>query len=157
MTATSLYNDFTLALHEDDWRQTEFLPAELIPEIEKEITAIKVILDQGAGEPFKGYDTIHVRKVQPAQLSIPFDNFCRLVNALEKGSTTFALSGEQGFVANGFAVRSTNGIYYGTIREGIIKELCVYQAGELKDEFQQIATANDLVFVNWCSAQMFRF
>lgn len=154
LAETSLYHDFILSLHEDDWRQTEFLPAQLLPLIEKEMKAINTILQKVAGQPFTGYDTIHVRKVEPGQLSIPFDHFCEHIDVLEKGAVTFAFGGEQGFVMNGFALRSPNCTYYGTISEGIIKELCVHGSAEIKDEYQHITTLYQLVLVNWCSGQI---
>jgi hypothetical protein len=76
-----LFSDFILTLHEDDWRQNEFLPIGLLSTIQEEMASVEAILfpDEGSEETF-GYKTIHVRsKIGARHLTIPMADFCELL------------------------------------------------------------------------------
>jgi len=77
---TRLFNDFTLTLHEDDWRQNEFLPLRLLPVVQEEMAFVEVILfPDDRPEGAFGYKTVHVRnKIGAQHLTIPLAEFCEL-------------------------------------------------------------------------------
>jgi len=57
------------------------------------------------------------------------------------------ISDYSGFVKNGFAARSENQIYYGTMEADIIKELCLQQFDSADDEFSTLVTRLELLLV----------
>jgi hypothetical protein len=151
----ALFHDFTLNLHEDDWRQIEFFPSSLLPVIQKQMAEVEAVLfPEGQSAPLLGYDTIHVRKIDRQDLSIVFTDFCELVNIREKGALTVTFAGHSGFVQNGYAIRSDNHTYYGTVKNGIINELCLYQFDHADDEFFSIVSRYGLVLTVWCKGQI---
>jgi hypothetical protein len=155
MANTTLFSDFTLQLHEDDWRQIEFLPLQVLPRIQVEMTAVEAILFPETGTtPSLGYDTVHIRKIDRQQLSIPFTDFCEQMDIHEKGALTVAFAGNSGFVQDGFALRSDNYNYYGTVKDGVINELCLQHFHQAEDEFYRIAARYGLALVEWCKGQI---
>jgi hypothetical protein len=152
---TTLFHDFTLDLHEDDWRQIEFFPIKLLPVIQKEMAAVEALLfPEGESTTFSGFDTVHVRKINRQDLSIDFSDFCKLVNIRQKGALTVTFAGHSGFVQDGFALRSDNYTYYGTVKNEIINELCLQQFDQADDEFFSTAARYGLVLTVWCRGQI---
>lgn len=154
MTDKKLFADFVLELHEDDWRQIEFLPVDRLPAIQEEMVAVEAILfpDDETERSF-GYKSIHVRsKLGSRHLSIPFADFCALVNIEAKGA--IAISGYSGFVENGFSIRSSSYTYYGTLEGEVIKDLCLDRLEDVGDEFATITGKFNLLLVSWCHGQI---
>lgn len=153
MSDTSLFRDFILELQEDDWRQIEFFRLARLPEIQMEMEAVENILfPEDGSSTFPGYDKIHVRALPREQLHLDIGDFCKLANVQEKGALT--ISGNPGFIKNGFALRSLNYTYYGTIEKGNIHELCLRQFDQADDEFARIAATYHLALVSWCKAEI---
>jgi hypothetical protein len=149
LTDSSLFNDFIVEIHEQDWRQTEYLPAGLLPAIQEEMAAIEEILfPEDESEISSGFDKIHIRRLGRYNLSILFQDFCDDINLLEKGALT--LTGYTGFVKDSFALRSADYTYYGTMADGVIKELYVQKFEQADDEFAHIASKYQLLLVDWC-------
>jgi hypothetical protein len=150
-----LFHDFALDLHEDDWRQIEFFPLQLLPEIQREMTKVEAILfPDNDASTLAGYDTIHVRKIDRQHITIPFKDFCEQITVREKGALTLKFADYSGFVQDGFALRSDNYTYYGTMKDGIINELCLQQFDQADDEFSNIAARYGLALVIWCRGQI---
>jgi hypothetical protein len=150
----ALFNDFTLSLHEDDWRQIEFFPMALLPTIQQEMALVEEVLDSEDSPESSGFKTVHLRTIQRRHLSIVFNEFCKLVSVQEKGALKVAFSGQSGYVKNGFALRSDNFTYYGTMRDGLIDELCLYQFEMADDEFVNVVGHYELVLTVWCAGQI---
>jgi hypothetical protein len=127
LSSSTLNNDFTVKLKEDDWRQIELLPLSLLPTIQEEMQKIEEILfPEDEPEERFGFDKLHVReKIGTNHLIIPFDDFCESINVQAKGSLGF--QGQSGYVENGFALRSSDYTYYGILKDGMITELCLEQ------------------------------
>jgi hypothetical protein len=135
---------FELKILEDDWRQVEFLPLSVLPLIQEEMSEIEKLSES---------NEIHVRrKIGANHLSIPLDEFCELAGIKEKGSLKFY--DQDGYVKNGFALRSENYTYYGTIQGDTIKELCLDDFESADTEFYQVAARYNLVLVDWCNGQI---
>jgi hypothetical protein len=150
MCDSRLFEDFIIELHEDQWRQIEFLPLTLLPAIQEEMVSVEAILfPEDESDGVQGYNSVHVReKIGGRRLSISFDDFCELLNIRERGS--IRLSGYSGFVKSGFAVRSDNYTYYGLIEDKVIKELCLQEYDSADDEFINVVSRFELVLVSWC-------
>lgn len=154
MVDIKLFDEFVIELHEDDWRQIEFLPVDILPAVQDEMAAVEAILfPEDETERSFGFKSIHVRsKIGSRHLSIPFADFCASVNIEAKGA--IALSGYPGFVENGGSIRSGNYTYYGTLEGDIIKELCLVQFESVGDEFAIVADRFKLMLVSWCRGQI---
>lgn len=147
-TATPYYEEFTIDLLPDEWLQMEFLPAAELPQIQEEVALIDpIILAENGSNLLLGYHTQHVRQ-QTANLGvdIPFDAFCASVQVTKKGNVRIA---GNDFVENGFAVRSDNYAYYGTLVNNRITHLSLIAYDSVDDEFSQLVSTWDLVLVNW--------
>jgi hypothetical protein len=148
-TSTPFYQQFTLAITTDDWLQMEFLPAQSLPLIQEELALVDpILLVENGFNPLLGYENMHVRTLT-AQLGvgIPFDAFCATIPINQKGN--IRLSGGD-FIENGFALRTDNYEYYGTIENNRITHLCLTAFDCIDDEFMQVATTWDLALVSWC-------
>lgn len=145
------FYDFTHIIHEDDWRQIEFLPQNELPIIEEEMKMIEEIIfpedDPDFDSTVNGFDRVHVRKIGRRLLNIPFDDFISTISIESKGNV--AIDGHIGFIENGFAFKSANYIYYGTHENGIIKELCLDFYDSMDDEISSIISKYDLLLVLW--------
>ena len=151
---TAFFNDFTLELHEDNWRQIEYLPTSLLPVIQEEMAEVeKILFPENEEELTPGYKEIHVRKrIGVNHLAIPFEEFCELTGISKRGCIQFF--GYDGFVENGFALRSANYTYYGTMQGNVIKELCLESFESAETEFYQVLAQYNLVLVSWCNGQI---
>jgi hypothetical protein len=151
-TSDYFYNDFTLALHEDDWRQIEFLPCSLLGIIQEEMGEVEKILfpvDQPDFESLNGFEKMHVRsKIGQKHLSISIEDFCESLQIKERGSITLTNYVEN--IENGFALRSSNFTYYGIVEKGMIKELCLKDLDGLEDEILQVMEKYQIALVAWC-------
>jgi hypothetical protein len=128
--------------------QMEFLPAAGLPLIQEEVAFIDpILLAQNGSNPLLGYDTQHVRH-QTAHLGtdIPFDAFCASIQVNKKGNVRIA---GNDFIENGFALRSDNYEYYGTLVNNRITHLGLTTFDRVDDEFSELVTTWDLVLVNW--------
>jgi hypothetical protein len=152
-TPTPFYQQFTLDITTDDWLQMEFLPAQSLPIIQEELALIDPILIAENGfNLLLGYENIHIRS-QTAHLGtdIPFDAFCATIPVIQKGNIRLA-GGD--FIENGFALRTDNYEYYGTVENNCITHLCLTAFDCIDDEFMQVATTWDLALVNWCQGSI---
>lgn len=147
--AVSLYHDFTLEVGEIDWRQVEFLPLTQSGIIEEAVKTVESILT-GQPNPLLGYERQYIRNnALQSGLAIPWEEFCGLLIHPVKGNIFF---NNNGFVQNGFAVRSDSYTYYGILENGLIRTLCLHQFDWADDEFMRVLSAYDLSLVDWCNA-----
>lgn len=147
----SLFYDFDLVIHEDDWRQMEFLPVGILKQVQEEMKFVEEILFPENDPDFdslNGFEKVHVRKIEREQLMIPLDEFISSANVRQKGN--LAIHGYAGCVESGFAFRSDNHIYYGTIRNGYIVELCLNEFDSMDEEINDVLARFSLLLVCWC-------
>jgi hypothetical protein len=146
------YNDFTIELYEDDWRQIEFLPAGLLPAIQEEMADVEAILfpdDESEPDLINGFDTIHVRRrIGRHQLDIPLEEFCEQAGIIQRGNIVF--HGQAEFVKNGIALKSKNYIWYGIAESNRIKELALQFFESIDSEIMHILHKYDLLMIEWC-------
>lgn len=152
----SPYFDFIHTIHEDDWRQFEFLPATLLPLVQEEMTAIENILfpeDDPDFDSTNGFTKIHVRtKISRDQLRISLEDFFTHVAVQQKGK--LKINGHDDVVLNGFAFKTEHHLYYGTIENGMIKQLCLDFFDSMDDEISGVLAAYNLLLVSWCRGEI---
>jgi hypothetical protein len=143
-----------LELHEDDWRQVEFVSRELSDVVAGELAHIRRILDARTGPGFK---EIHVRK-QPASplidRHITLDSLARALPSA-RALDGLAFTNVAGVVANGFAIESGDIRAYGLAHDGIITTLALRQTPQvLPQALAALASEHGLLFVSWCSGRV---
>lgn len=152
LTSQSLFDNFLLNITGNEWRQLEFYPVSSFPLIQKEILEIEsVLFPADNANTLDGYKTMHTRKkISPELVNIPFEEFCSLLNIVEKGAVRFG----NGFVENGFAFRSVDHTYYGIIRDNVIEELCLEKFECLDEEIYELSSKYDLLLADWCNGKI---
>jgi len=148
----SLFNDFTLRLQEDDWRQTEFLPSDLVSIIQEEMADVEAILflnDEPEFNSLNGFDKVHVRsRIGQHHLSIPLEEFCETARIVQKGNIAF--SDCKVFAKNGFAFTGASYTWYGIAEESVIKDLAITFFDSIDSEIMHILHRYNLLLVEWC-------
>lgn len=148
MTQEPLFNDFTLDISEDDWRQLEFLPATDLQMIQEEMGRIEL----AAPDALWGYKNMHVREdTAQCVLNIPLAEFCDTIQARQMGNIRLY---SDAFVENGVAIESDNYTYYGIVVNDRIVSLCLPAFDCIDDEFMQVVTLYNLVLADWCGGRV---
>ncbi len=141
--------EFDTQIIEDEYRQNEFLNLNSLPLIEEELSAIKNIWDNHSKKSadYTLFKNCHVRKVIGApKLRI---NFNKLKTILKCSSTGQVII-NGGTLANGFAIKTENTTYFGTLNIDTVTELCISQWNENSTtEIFELNKAFHLLFVNW--------
>lgn len=151
----SLYNDFEVQIHEDDWRQNEFLKTSSFPLIDIEVSKIKEIWKNESNKPndkFTAFKNCHVRSTigEPA-LSIDFGQLKTILNTNQIG----CLKINDRFVHNSFALQTQHTTYYGVLVDGQVDHLCISTWDEhTGSEITAITRHFNLVFVSWYDCQI---
>jgi hypothetical protein len=141
--------EFDINIHEDDYRQNEFLIENSLPKIEEEFNSIKDIWTNHSkkSEEYTLFKNCHVRKtIGSPNLTINFNELKSLLKCNFIGQVI--INGET--LANGFAMKTRNTTYFGTLNGNTVIELCIAQWNDnTKSEILEIIKAFNLLFVNW--------
>lgn len=154
----AIYNDFIFTMHEDSWRQYEFLSpssADLMQSELEKISDIKTNHSQTVDDSLTAYTSCHLRKnIGEPNLSIDFPQLKALLITEEAGS--FALKGYEGFVPNGFSLKTNETTYYGTLDEQQkVNLLGIANFSENTiNEIKFIIQAFGLIFIDWCNEEV---
>ena len=151
-----------LELHEDDWRQVEFVSLPLQDSVEVDLRAIdRIHREQREGRAFKA---LHVRKEVPQPLEGTWFSVGELRTALGEGTLWrggVCLRGTSGQVAGGFAARLPSGLeVYGFEHEGRVRTLGLEwnTLGSARETDARLlaafATPRQLLLVDWCRVEM---
>lgn len=147
----SIDNLFTI--HEDDWRQAEFISKKYHSEIKKELESVIEINEKH--RVGNGFDKIHIRQLITQPLddkNINLEELKGLLN-IARNSNGFGLA-KIGKVKNSFAFQSSDGAtFYGQTKNGLISVLCVHNGEDSVQTIKHIAEKYDIVFVDWCKAE----
>lgn len=149
LTTKTKETEFDIFIHEDDYRQNEFLKESSLPQIQEEFNAIKDIWanhSKKSGESTL-FKNCHVRKsVGSPNLTIDFTELKTLLNCNSVGQVI--LNGDT--LANGFAIKTDNTTYFGTLSGNTVIEICIAQWNDnTTKEILEIDKAFNLLFVNW--------
>ncbi|OJJ20939.1 hypothetical protein BKI52_10190 [marine bacterium AO1-C] len=152
------YNDFIFTLHEDSWRQYEFLRPQSSETIQFELSKIKEVKEkynQKVDDSLTAYTNCHLRKtIGEPQLNIDFDQLKALLLTKEAGS--FALKGYEGFVPGGFTLKTNETTYYGIINDQhkvTLLGIANFSENTI-NEIKFIIQAFGLVFIDWCNEEI---
>ena len=121
--------DFDIQIMEDDYRQNEFLNLNALPLIEEEFIGIKNTWenDSKKSDGYTLFKNCHVRKVIGSpNLSINFNELKEILTCGPTGQVI--ITGES--LLNGFAIKTENTTYFGTLNNEIVTELCILQWNE---------------------------
>lgn len=148
----STENLFTI--HEDDWRQWEFISKKYILELKQELEAVIEIYENH--KVGIGFDKVHIRELIKQPLidkSIKIEEFGQTLNITKK-SDGFGFAGS-GKVKDSFAFQIAEGMtFYGQTNNDLITVLCVQNNNNSIQIIEQIARKYEIVFVDWCKAEV---
>jgi hypothetical protein len=150
-------------MHEDDWRQFEFIDGRFRDELAREIGAIDKIWQKQAvpiGEGMTAFRETHVRTLIPRPLDISMDvsGFESLFGVV---ATPVALLFDDRALADVYAARLDNVFLYGAIQRNRLTTLGVEPSSSfaLPDEaarrLGKLIVDHDLTLVHWRSRTVF--
>lgn len=149
LTEKTKETEFDIFIHEDDYRQNEFLNARSLTLVQEEFKAIKDIWTNHSkkSEEYTLFKNCHVRKIIGLpNLNIKFNELKTLMKFNSIGQVT--INGE--VLVNGFAFKTDNTTYFGTLLDETIIELCIAKWNDnSRNEILEINKTFNLLFVNW--------
>jgi hypothetical protein len=136
-----------LELHEDEWRQIEYVDRALRSMVERELAWVRRIHAEHRSGP--GFTSLHLRD-EPAR---PLDGYAvrALLPAGGRAYPGFGFREVPGLVADGFAVEFPGTIVYGTRDVLAMRER---PDATLMPALTAMARAWDLMLVDWCRAEI---
>lgn len=151
------FNDFVFTMHEDNWRQYEFLNKSSFPLIDLEFDKIKEIKTshtKAVDDSLTAFTKCHLRTtISNPDLSIDFEQLKEVLKTNELGS--FALKGYDGFVPASFALKTAETTYYGRLAGDKVTELAIAGFSESTiNEIKAVAQAFDIIFIDWCNCEV---
>ncbi|MBL7974994.1 MAG: hypothetical protein JNJ85_08780 [Candidatus Kapabacteria bacterium] len=149
LTQKTKETEFDISIHEDDYRQNEFLNQTSLPKIEEEFIGIKDIWNNHSkkNDDYTLFKNCHVRKtIGSPNLTINFNELKSLLNCSSIGQVV--INGN--ILSNGFSIKTENTIYFGILKDDIVLELCIAQWNDNSiNEILEINKTFNSVFVNW--------
>lgn len=156
---TDKKNQSILELHEDDWRQIEFISKEALPDIRKEMTNIEQIYSRYRTTS-GAFHKLHVRNMikEPLKGRLPSkDTLATLTLPATTSYTGVAYRDSRELLKEGFAFCNPSGLcFYGTYRGNAVAILGVQVNSGKKesidseaDRLAMFLQANALVLVDW--------
>lgn len=147
-------SEFDVSIHDDYYRQKEFLTIDSLPQIEEEFKAIKEIWANHSkkSNEYTLFKNCHARKtIGLANLSVNFNRIQNLLNSNSVGQVI--INGE--ILSNGFGLKTENTTYFGTLNNEKVVELCVSQwNNKTTDEILKITKEFNLLFVDWINCHI---
>jgi hypothetical protein len=157
---SSKLNQDVIEIHEDDWRQIEWISATASELISSELEAIREIYEYHRDSV--GFRKLHLRQAIPAPLADRQLRLDDLLEALGPRATRLAglaYRGVAGIAESSFAIRLISSIeLYGFAPLGQIQILCFANTRTNNapqpdiENLARFAAAHDLIFVDWCAA-----
>ncbi|TND09649.1 MAG: hypothetical protein FD123_1006 [Bacteroidetes bacterium] len=159
------FKNFSSNMHEDDWRQEEFLARSLLVEVEEELDAVRDIFENHSrpiGESsMNAYTKLHVRNRVPEPLrgiNISLDELRSLLGDPETGSLTFSTSNGKpyGFVSGGFVLKMPEDcIVYGLVRDNHVSVIGLHGDDPLSESVRMVLCEKfRLLHIDWVRAEM---
>jgi hypothetical protein len=149
LTPKTKETKFDIFIHEDDYRQNEFLNQSSLPKIEEEFSGIKEIWANHSkkNDEYTLFKNCHVRKtIGSPNLKVNFNELKALLNCNSVGQVI--INGN--VLTNGFAIKTDNTTYFGTLNDDTVIELCIAQWNDnTTNEILNVDKAFNLLFVNW--------
>lgn len=141
--------ELDIHIHEDDYRQKEFLNINALPLIKEEFLGIKNIWDNHShkSEELTIFKNCHVRNVIGLpNLTINFNELKTILKSDSVGQVI--INGEA--LKNGFSIETDCATYFGTLYNDTVTELCISEWTEsAENEIREITKVFNLLFVIW--------
>lgn len=141
--------EFDISIHEDDYRQNEFLNQISLQKIEEEFKDIKAIWSNHSkqSDDYTLFKNCQVRKtIGSPNLTINFSELKSLLNCNSVGQVV--INGN--ILSNGFSIKTENTTYFGILKDDKVVELCIAQWNDsTTNEILEINKTFNSVFVNW--------
>lgn len=135
------------AIHEDDWRQREFVSRQFAGEIELEFSEIRSVRREQVG---LGFTRVHVRSSvrEPLRaVGLSLDDISTALGGIE----SIGLAVGDGHVIDGFAFPLPGGAAYGRMACGSVEILGLHEDAE-PGGLREVANERALIFVDWIRA-----
>jgi hypothetical protein len=146
-------------IHEDDWRQIEFVSARFAPEIEAELADIATIFREFSVDngQFVAFRQVHMRERIPSPLDLPLalDDVRTLLGATGMPLGVVSFQRMPGIVLGSFAFQAGDLVVYGAGEPDALRCLCIHQQVStlLQPMFQgvqRLMSTRKLYLVDWC-------
>ena len=148
--------DFDITIHEDDYRQREFLNISSLPVVGEECVGIKNIwVNQSKkSDNYTLFKTCFIREnIGSPNLTIPFHNLQNLLHRNSVGQVII----NNNILKNGISIKTENTIFFGILIADTVTELCISQWNENSvSEILEINKAFNLLFVNWYNCDIIK-
>lgn len=176
MDEQSEFNAFTCEIHEDDWRQIEFIQHKDLSEALIELQAITIIWENYRQELQNNtfaFQQLHIRtKIDQPNLNISFKTLQSITQTSSIGALCMSGQEDGQFVEDGFAIKLPMAILYGIAYEDQIKTLCMRPHSKTdliaqgvtdnasaslthQQLIQKITQTFNLFYVNWCRCEIY--
>jgi hypothetical protein len=151
--------DDCFLMHEDDWRQFEFVAAAFGPEMADELAVIDTIWKEHSvplGEAGTAFRSVHVRTRIPQPLDIPW-SVADFEELFGEPACPILLIGSEHPLRDVHAIRLENVVIYGMFADGRLTTLGIEPldrfviVGETADRLERFLTEHDLRLVHWRS------
>jgi hypothetical protein len=147
--------DTCLSMHEDDWRQLEFISKDQRPLIDMEMVRIKAIYENHMVDSSLGFNNIAVRKMITAPVSIALRNFKNILISHGTKMQGLTLDNNEGQVKDGIYFDSDGVGYYGIVKGDIVTTLGIdYVKGEKEliaasKKMSKFLAKENLYLIDW--------
>ena len=155
--------DDCFQMHEDDWRQFEFVSAALGAETSSELAAIDRIWKEQSvalGNDATAFRNVHVRQRIPTPLDVPM-SLAEFEALFGKRASPVTFFGYEKVLRDVHAIPLDNVVVYAVIQNDRIKTLGLEPqgrfaiTGDAADRLERILTEHDLRLVHWRSRTLF--
>jgi hypothetical protein len=153
-------NPEAIHIHEDDWRQIEFIAQTDLPQVDREMASIDAF--KHANWTGAGWKSVYIRKERPDGL-LPSHLPYSMIDSVPHGpiqELVIGSVGQEAIVKGGFAVRLSPTLFMcGRQSQGIIVDLGLSMSGDQKGSVptQDILVLRrrfHLIFADWCAGRV---
>lgn len=146
-----------VVLLDDDWRQVEFVAADLAPAVDLEFADIQAIRQSHRVGP--GFDQVHVRTLVADPLAGRVVSGAALTSRFGQLSRGLRVDVRDRRVGDGFVVAlGASWALYGTYTDRLARILGLHRssseaataAGDMEDRLRSLAREHQLLLVDWC-------
>jgi hypothetical protein len=148
-----------LEIHEDDWRQIEFVSLKYMREIEAELADIATIFREFSVDngQFLGFRQIHMREriASPVDMPLTLDDARTLLGATGMPLGVVSFQRMPGTVPTSFAFQAGNLAIYGAGESNALRCLCIHRRVSALHRpvflgVQQLMSTHGFYLVDWC-------
>ncbi|MCB0698336.1 MAG: hypothetical protein H6551_02150 [Chitinophagales bacterium] len=155
LSSMSEYAGEPLVIHEDEWRQKEFLKPSSVDNVNKEFEQINNIIENSSvvsESGFVAFRECHARNIiEDPELEIEFSKLMNFMHVAEM--QPLQVNGE--FVTEGFSFKTTGTGYYGTVKNGIVTRLSISNMNtDSYQEVRKIIEEFGVIYVDWCRCEL---